>query len=60
MTLPWLELGHQAFAVPAGRKQMLPYQAWDTPQPFRQELTRCCRLRLTLGRRHAGRARSDP
>jgi hypothetical protein len=31
MTLPWLELGHQAFAIPAGRKQMLPYQAWDTP-----------------------------
>jgi hypothetical protein len=31
MTLPWLELRHQAFAVPAGRKQMLPYQAWDTP-----------------------------
>jgi hypothetical protein len=31
MTLPWLEHGHQAFAVPTGRKQMLPYQAWDTP-----------------------------
>jgi hypothetical protein len=31
MTLPRLLVAHQALAVPAGRKQMLPYQAWDTP-----------------------------
>ena len=34
MTLPWLELGHQAFAVSVGRKQMLPYQAWDTSSSY--------------------------
>jgi hypothetical protein len=31
MTLPRLQLGQQALAVPVGRKQMLTYQVRDTP-----------------------------
>jgi hypothetical protein len=60
MTLPRFQLAHQALAAPVGRKQMLGIHAKDTPVAIRQELTWCCRLRVTLGRRHAGRVRSDP
>jgi hypothetical protein len=60
MTLPRLLLAHQALAVPAGRMQLLTDQARDTPAALFQRSTWRCRLRLTLGRRHAGRASSDP
>jgi hypothetical protein len=60
MTLPRLLLAHQALAVPVRQKQLLAIRLGTLQQPFLQRSTWRCRLRLTLGRRHAGRARSDP
>jgi hypothetical protein len=60
MTLPWFQLAHQVLPVPVGRNQMLGYprKGHSSSHPTGADVV--LQVAVTLGRRHAGRARSDP
>jgi hypothetical protein len=60
MTLPRLQLAHQALAVPAGRKQMLTYQVRDTPAGIPPGVLVALQVAADAGPSSCWEARSDP